>query len=261
MEIENNDKNKDQRWGRTGNRWEKQWQASAGQRKRKKAMFGLAIVLAGTWWLFRRMDINIAPDWLFTWPVLLILFGVFQLVANAGKGLGGYILLLIGSFFLIKRELDLPITIEPYFWPAVVILLGLVILFKPSGMRRWRNKIDHEESGNGDDTLDSLAVFGGIKKDIFSKNFKGGELTCAMGGIDLYFGRADIESQASIDVTVLMGGVKLVVPSHWNVVVNTTNVMGGVEDKRRFDVPVGKEEKTLTITGLVLMGGVEIKSF
>lgn len=103
---------------------------------------------------------------------------------------------------------------------------------------------------------------GGTHKDIISKNFKGGEITCIMGGTELYFGKADLQQEAVIDVTVLMGGIKILVPHNWNVNINTTNILGGVDDKRlkQLESPIEKN-KSLTITGSVIMGGIDLQSY
>lgn len=260
------------------NRWESRNDEVRNSRvnhsRRKKSFFGLAVILFGVWWLLRRMDIEIVPDWVMTWPMILIIIGLFQLISHGFRSVGGYIMVFIGSVFLAKNAFNIPITIEPYFWPVVVIFIGIIIFFKPghrSGGRHGCKKKSWDNSsniaGNGgteeepNDRIDTLVVMGGTSKEIISKNFKGGELTAVMGGAELYFGNADIVSSAQLDITLIMGGIKLVVPSNWDVVVNTTNLLGGVEDKRKTLPNTTAEMKILTITGTVIMGGIEIKTY
>lgn len=235
--------------------------------RRKKTLFGLSVVTFGVWWLLRRMDIEIAPDWVFTWPSLIIAIGIFNIIGNGLRSATGYIMVLIGSFFLARNVFDIPLSIEPYFWPAIVIGIGLIILFKPK--KRWdpekkncntddRNQT--QEQLNESDRVDSLVVFGGVNRDVISKSFKGGELTACMGGAEFNFGKADIETSATLDVTIIMGGVKLIVPQNWDVQINCTNILGGVDDKRRGNGAPIETSKKLILTGTVIMGGVEIKS-
>jgi predicted membrane protein len=110
--------------------------------RRKKTFFGLAVLGFGVWWLLRRMDIELVPDWVMTWPSLLIGIGVFNLVAHQFRSLAGYIMVTIGGVFLARNAFDIPINIEPYFWPAVVIFIGLIILIKPHKDygSRWKKK-------------------------------------------------------------------------------------------------------------------------
>jgi predicted membrane protein len=242
------------------------------QSRNKKSFFGLALILFGVWWLLRRMDIEIVPYWVMTWPMLLIIIGAFQLVINRFKTVGGYIMVLIGSIFLAKNVFNIPITIEPYFWPVVVILIGLIVFFKPGykgGKHNWKKKRWDdsnstercEPTNETADKLDTLVIMGGTSKEIISKDFQGGEVTTFMGGAELYFGNADMTESSQLELTVVMGGVKLVVPSNWDIVINTTNILGGVEDKRRPSPIDIVNMKTLTITGTVIMGGIEIKSY
>ncbi|MEZ4722536.1 MAG: LiaF-related protein [Flavobacteriales bacterium] len=252
--------------------WEERCEQNAPRRRRKRALFGLTIVLFGTWWLLRRMDVEVVPSWALTWPVLLMAIGVINLIGHGFRNVGGYIMVIVGAVFFARYQYDIPINVEPYIWPAVVILIGLVILFKPNGhhhrhwkKKRWGTRQDEfqiENSHTDDsDSLDAVVLMGGVHKDIISKNFKGGEVTCIMGGAELYFSKADMESKATIDITCIMGGLKIVVPQNWNVMVNTTNILGGVDDKRRESFVASEDTKTLLITGTVVMGGIDIQSY
>jgi len=240
-------------------------------KQRKRVLFGLTIIAAGTWWLLSRMDLVVTPSWLFTWPVFLMAFGGIHLLANGMRSVGGAIMFLVGAVFFVNYNIDLPYDIAQYLWPMAVIGFGLVVLLRPSRSGRWKKKswtrrFEHGQEGwnavDDSEKLDSLVVFGGLKKDIISKSFKGGEVTAIMGGGEFYFTKADIEDTATLDLTVIMGGVKLVVPENWDVVVNATNILGGVEDKRtqRFDSVMQDNTKTLVITGLVTLGGIDIQS-
>lgn len=255
---------------RRGRKMHKNCEPNGRNSGRKKMLFGLGVVAFGTWWLLRRMDIEILPEWVMTWPMLLIVFGVFSLIANSFRNVGGYIMLLIGSVFLARNLFDLPIAIEPFFWPAMVIIVGLIILFKPkSAHGHWKkkewstgNQVEDDEADTyAGDKLDTLVIFSGVNKEVISKNYQGGELTTLMGGANIHFGKADIATKATLELTAIMGGVKLIVPDNWDVIINTTTLMGGVEDKRKLSPTVGADHKTLILTGTVIMGGIEIKSY
>lgn len=244
---------------------------SRATQKRKRSLFGLVIIAIGVWWLLNRMGILVVPSWLLSWPVLLMLIGLFQLVTSEFKGKGGYITLTAGAIFFVKQQHLLPAEFDPYFWPLVLIGIGSAVFFgrnrsskNESNPNDWTGRNTHKPHAEIDhsETLDILVIMGGTHKDIISKNFKGGEITCIMGGTELYFGKADLQQEAIIDVTVLMGGVKILVPQNWNVSINTTNILGGVEDKRmkNIDSPVEKT-KSLTLTGSVMMGGIDIQSY
>lgn len=73
-------------------------------------------------------------------------------------------------------------------------------------------------------------------------------------------GAALAGGEAVIDATVVCGGIVLNVPRGWIVNLQTTTLFGGVEDKR---LPPSATENIvtgeLTVTGMVLCGGIEVK--
>lgn len=102
---------------------------------------------------------------------------------------------------------------------------------------------------------------GGVSKDVITKDFQGGDITVALGGTDINFSKADIQNSATLDLTIVAGGVKLVLPNNWDLQINTTNILGGVEDKRRELPPTETKTKTLRITGTIVLGGIEITGY
>ena len=76
-----------------------------------------------------------------------------------------------------------------------------------------------------------------------------------MGGVNLDFSDAVMEGdEARLDVTAVMGGIKIRVPHTWNVENRVIATMGGVKDRTHSAIG----NKRLVIDGHVLMGGLEI---
>jgi predicted membrane protein len=112
-----------------------------------------------------------------------------------------------------------------------------------------------------DDFVESTSIFGGAKKIIISKNFKGGDLVNVFGGTELDLSQADFTGTAVIELTTIFGGTKLLVPSNWSVKSDAVTIFGGIEDKRRMQTITEAPEKTLLLRGTVIFGGIDIKSF
>jgi predicted membrane protein len=146
------------------------------------------------------------------------------------------------------------------FWPAMLIVAGVLIIF--------RKKIDHpnceKKSLSDEDTIDEVAVFGGAEKTIMSQNFKGGRILAIFGGSTFNLSRAKLAPGKNyIEVLAIFGGMKLIVPEDWNIRISAISVFGGFTDKHRIQPYSngGLPQSELIIKGTVVFGGGEIKAF
>jgi predicted membrane protein len=116
--------------------------------------------------------------------------------------------------------------------------------------------------------LSMFAVWSSVRRASAASPFRGGDITAIMGGgqLDLRLARIPPGEEAILDIVAVMGGVEILVPSTWDVSTPIFPFMGGVEDKRFPPLPtdpnvVGKENSgRLVLRGIVMMGGVHIKS-
>lgn len=241
--------------------WEK-------KHKRGKFFGGFLVVVAGSLYLAKELGSNI-PDWVFTWKMLLIAIGLHVAVKHKLRSFGWVPLILVGSIFLITEDLMPGCEIHSIVWPAAIILIGLFIMFKPRKKHRfgkdWRHCGDGRNSKTEDksteDRIHYDIVFGGVKKNIVSKQFEGGEIRSVFGGAELNFSQCDMLDKAEIQITQVFGGIKMIVPSNWKVQSEITTVMGGIDDKRKSESSiVNGDDKLLILKGNLVFGGIEIKS-
>lgn len=111
------------------------------------------------------------------------------------------------------------------------------------------------------DKLNIDAIFSGVNRKMMTKNFQGGKITAAFGGIDLDLTSADFTGVVTIQVDVIFGGVKMVVPPHWDIRTEVSNIAAGLEDKRFFRDGGVDPNKVVILKGTILFGGLEIKSY
>jgi predicted membrane protein len=249
---------------------------------------GIVIILVGVVLLLKALGF-VFPFWLVSWPVLLILLGILFIVTNKNKSGFGYFLIALGSFFLLKKYFFIPFELKQYFLPVGLIILGFYLIFKKrrenklisdlfeknnlTKKNQWSQNTDVVENSNitsesniteqelMPESIYANAFFTGIVRRVFSKNFKGGKISAIFGGTDIDLTHADIQDDAIIDVEIAFGGVKLIVPAHWNVQINMgTVIAAGVEDKRFFSSTGLDPKKVLKIQGSIVFGGLEIKS-
>jgi predicted membrane protein len=108
----------------------------------------------------------------------------------------------------------------------------------------------------GESTFSDSAFLGGIERKYNSSTFRQGEAEAFMGGVDLDFRDAIIEGdEARLEISAIMGGVKIRIPRNWNVANRVSAVMGGVKD---YTTSTATGNKRLVIEGTVLMGALEI---
>jgi hypothetical protein len=114
--------------------------------------------------------------------------------------------------------------------------------------------------------LSMFAVWSSVRRASVASPFRGGDITAIMGGgqLDLRLATIPPGEEAILDIVAVMGGVEILVPSTWEVSTPIFPFMGGVEDKRfpplQDPNAVRKESGRLVLRGLVMMGGVHIKS-
>ena len=142
-------------------------------------------------------------------------------------------------------------------WPVLVLMVMQVVTVIGGQFIR-RRYLSQEVD---EDSVNVVAVIGGLKDSVTSTAFKGGYLRAVMGGAELDLSEAVIEENpATIEVTVIMGGAEIKVPSEWYVKLDVSQKMAGVEDERGKGDLADNEIPDLVITGKVVMGGLEIIS-
>ncbi|SKC44713.1 LiaF transmembrane domain-containing protein [Ohtaekwangia koreensis] len=234
-----------------------------------RAWGGLIIVAVGAVLLAKKAGADL-PSWLFTWQMALITFGVFVGAKHRFRDWGWLVPVAIGSVFLADRFIE-DISIEQFFWPIIIIFIGLVMIFKPKRNRdgawkRWNEKQHQQFSAMSsqnteEDFINAITVFGGAKKVIISKDFKGGEATTFFGGVEINLTQADINGRAELELTQVFGGTKLVVPSNWKIQTEElVSVFGGLDDKRK-NITTPDPDKTLVLKGTCIFGGIDIKNY
>ncbi|PTM04660.1 MAG: hypothetical protein DA405_06635 [Bacteroidetes bacterium] len=229
------------------------------QSKNKSVYTGVVILIIGVIWLLRRMGIYL-PYWVFSWETLLIAIGFIIGIDNKFRNPASYILIAIGSVFLIDDIFDIAFNIFHYFWPLLVMGVGLTIIFQ-SRFRGARISKNYDSSLNHGEQLDITSVFNGVKRKVDSKSFKGGEVITIFGGAEVNLMNADFNGMINIDSTVVFGGLKLIVPKNWEVRTEVTSIFGGVDDKRQSAVNVLPDDKVLVVSGTVLFGGLDIVNY
>src|SRR6185436_17570810 len=265
-----------------------------------RTVFGVAIALLGFALALDRMGVVEASHLLRFWPVPLILIGALMIVqARDGRErTRGWIFAGVGTWLFLNTEGLLSVRLWELFWPVILILIGLSLVFRTGGPRRRRGRFGAPGASGSNpsfgasesfvpnasatsagappvlqyadrsERISMFAVWSSVRRTSAASPFRGGDITAIMGGgqLDLRLATIPPGEEAILDIVAVMGGVEILVPSGWEVSTPIFPFMGGVEDKRFPPLPAdpsaARKESggRLVLRGLVMMGGVHIKS-
>lgn len=251
-----------------------------------KLVAGIIVIIIGFALLLDNIGIDL-PRWIFYWSNILIVIGLIIGFKNNFQNRSGLFLIAFGAFFTLKKAFEEIFDVDKLAWPIVIIGVGLYLIFKPKGIFKGfrnnrRNKWSGEPTSNDTfanssqteeylnstaehktasvDYLDSVNVFAGSHHIVYSKNFKGGDLTAIFGGCDVNLTQADFDGKVVINITAIFGGTKIIVPPGWQIKQEVTAIFGGFDDKRTMRT-VEDLDKVVIIKGVALFGGVDIRSY
>jgi predicted membrane protein len=277
-----------------------------------KMLVGLLLLILGIGFLFQQLDFFFIPNWLFSAPSWLIIWGLYMGAKQNFRNAFWLIMVLVGGAWLLS-DIFPDYHIHNLVWPIALITFGIWLITKRKNTleqnnwgRKWDDKWAKKQGYNppfepiitpvtpvepvspdnagtpgssttippvgnssgpknqstfrGDEFLDAVSIFGGVKKTILSKNFKGGEIVNVFGGAELDFTQADIQGRVVIDITQIFGGTKIIVPSNWQVVSDLAAVFASVDDKR-INRGVLDNDKILVLKGVSIFAGVDVRSY
>lgn len=221
-------------------------------------VMGLVVVAFGVLLLLRQLgvlpaSVNVGD----LWPLVLVGFGLGHV--GWRRGLVGNLLWLtvgVAGVLLLLDNLDVLHVGLAQYWPVLVVLGGLAIMLK-----RPRHRVDRVRETASEDFLRRSVTLGGAQIRVDSRQFRGGELSSVMGGIELDLLQADIAGdEAILDFHVVMGGVEVRVPEAWRVVNEVEPTLGAIEDRTARRAVGDEPGRRLVLRGKVVMGEISVRN-
>jgi hypothetical protein len=237
-----------------------------GGRISPRLVLGFAVIAVGLLLTLDNLGVLEARHFWRYWPVILIVGGLAKAVESMREGRRpvGMGLVVIGVVLLL---LNFGLFQVRQIWPLFLLGLGVSIVWKALARRgsegrdvadRLKDTIRSSAEGGASPSLSAFAVLGGVRRATNAQDFKRGDAFAFMGGCELDLREASMkDDEAVFDVFALMGGVEMRVPDDWVVDNRGFALLGGFVDKTR---PVRDAKKRLVLTGLAVMGGVEVKN-
>lgn len=234
-------------------------------------LIGAAVILAGFMFLIDNLgwiDLDMRVHF---WPFILMVVGASTLAQAPRRGGGAYLagglMIGFGAVSLLKG-LGLIYISWKVLFPIGIIALGVLMVFRARHRHSSHSSADIDnpdhsalfnvsEGETSERVLDLTAVLGGFQRKVTTQDFRGGDISSIMGGVDLDMRTASLQGTAVLNVFALMGGISIKVPTDWTVELEGTPILGGFDEKT---MEPKDSSKRLVVRGTAIMGGVEIRN-
>jgi predicted membrane protein len=220
-----------------------------------RVIFGLVVITFGLLFTLDNFGMVDARLVLRFWPVALMAYGLLRLTGLGARQntAAGVIFTLIGLWLLLGNLNVVRFGLWDL-WPLILVILGVVMV--TGGLSRRRGL---EAGPDPTSTISAFAMWSGTERKVTSQDFRGGDVTAVMGGHEIDLRSAKTTGAGAVlDLLVWWGGVVLIVPEDWTVSCDALVLMGGIEDHSRPST--GEPKGRVTLRGVIIMGGVEIKN-
>lgn len=198
------------------------------------------------------------------WWTLLIIIPCFISMIQSGFGTGSTLGFIIGVLLFMSYRVDFHFNIWQLVVPAILIFIGLRIMFQSA----FRKKPMHfDQSSNIGGGMSGQSFSGASKSEysaIFSSNrihvtdqFNGTNLNAVFGGVVLDLRDAIITGDVEINATAIFGGIDMYLPGGVKVKTNNVPIFGGVSNKA--EQSIDPSAPTIYLNSTCMFGGIDIK--
>ena len=192
------------------------------------------------------------------WTVFIIAPSLNGLIKGEDRT-GALIGLIIGVFLLLSCQdvLDFKLFVK-LFIPAILIIIGLSIFFKDKVNDVAAKKMGKINAKEIDMEHTYTSTFSEEKINLDNEKLESCAINSIFGSVSLDLRNVVIDEDVVINNYVVFGGVTIKVPKDVNIVVKTTSIFGGVDNKTGRN-KTKENVKTIYIKGTILFGGIDIK--
>jgi predicted membrane protein len=233
--------------------------------KISNVLWGLFFIIIGVGFagnLFFDWDFHLFFDgW---WTLFIIIPCLISMIQN-GFGTASTIGFIIGVLLLAQYYVDLSFSMWQLVVPAILIFIGLRIMFRNSFHRRNHS---YDQNINMNSTSSQGTSYtGGARQEysaIFSSNrinvtdtFTGASINAVFGSVVLDLRQARIPGDVDISAQAIFGGIDIYVPAGVKVKINNVPIFGGVSNKNgNYADPAAP---VIYLNSTCMFGGIDIK--
>lgn len=193
------------------------------------------------------------------WPILIVIIAVNWLVKTPRHPWWPLLLAAIGVLMLLSRLYP---GFSTRFWPiagaVALVVLGLRALLPRERVKAHVAVNCATRKESADETMHCAVTFGSLETRNTAGAFRGGDVEVGFGALKLDLRGATLATDGAVlHVRAAFGGVEILVPRDWALVIHDQATLGAIEDATanpKSGAPA------LTIHAAVTMGAVEVKN-
>jgi hypothetical protein len=186
------------------------------------------------------------------WPLVLLGVGAVKVrqPREDGQRAAGVAFLMLGGLFLFTSVLSVRSA-----WPMLMVVFGAFLLWQGvDGPQPDPLKVTDSPY------LSEMVLIGFVKRGHRPLDFRGGNVTAVIGGVEIDLRKANLSGTAYLDVVAFWGGIEIKVPPTWTVDARVVALMGAFENKVETPVTPAPDGPRLVLRGHAIMGAVIIGS-
>jgi hypothetical protein len=216
-------------------------------------IIGIFLLVIGFLVALETLNVGIDIDYSITGWSFLSAIGILMMVNDKKVTTVPSILVFVGIWNVLNEVEILNGSIFSLIWPIILIIVGANLVFG----RNLFNKAPLNVQNNAD-ALVYNGIFSGVSERLSLKDFKGLTANAIFGGVELDLRDVEITDNVQIDISALFGGVTMILPEKYNIVMGESLALfGGTENK--FKGKYDEKNKTIYINCRAIFGGAELK--
>lgn len=230
-------------------------------KKFKSIIWGLVLIALGIIVALNVLGVTDIDLFFDGWWTLFIIVPCFIGLFGNGSKTGDLIGLFVGIALLLicQNIIDIDMTMKLVL-PAVLIIIGISVIFKNTSERKISDKIEKLKSKSKRENAQNneyCAAFSGQDFNFSGEVFTGASFSAIFGGIKCDLHDAIIKEDVLINAEAIFGGVDILPPANVKVKVKSTSIFGGATNKAIF---TGDDNSpTIYVNATCIFGGVDIK--
>ncbi len=97
------------------------------QQHKGRTTVGAIILIIGTLLLIDQFNLAFIPDWIFSWPMILVAVGIYSGVKHNFQKSFAFIMIFLGVAFLFTENIN---DADRVVWPVIIIAAGSWMVFR-----------------------------------------------------------------------------------------------------------------------------------